>query len=90
MVTGLASGELYCGGARRPKSKSSYTNYYKMRKRMLEMRRITLITKRRSMMPEMVGDERIIQNSDELLEKGTARLTSFRASPDSSLLLDYQ
>jgi hypothetical protein len=61
-----------------------------MRKRMLEMRRITLITKRRSMTPEMVGDERIIQNSDELLEKGTARLTSFRASPDSSLLLDYQ
>jgi hypothetical protein len=67
MVIGLASGELYCGGARRPKSKSSY-ELLKMRKRMLEMRRITLITKRRSMTPEMVGDERIIQNSDELLE----------------------
>jgi hypothetical protein len=59
-----------------------------MHRRSLEVRDLTLMTMRGSTTQEMVGDEQIIQNSSELLQKGLEKFHWCGPPLDDILLLD--
>jgi hypothetical protein len=74
MVTGVVSGELYCGGAWGPDSKKEATDYGSMRKRTPRMQKLTTILLRWSTGVIEVRNRLTVADSGEVLREETSKL----------------
>jgi hypothetical protein len=68
MVTGVTPATTNCGSALRLSTKST-TDHQNDAKKVSRGANLTSMTMRGATTPEMVRDERMIQNSGELLQK---------------------